>query len=183
MPSASSSPPASTDAAVPPAGDLAVYVHWPFCRSKCPYCDFNSHVRAQIDEDRWRAAYGAQLRRLAAETPGRPVGSVFFGGGTPSLMRAATAASILETIADLWPLAADAEVTLEANPSTAEAGRFSDFRAAGIGRLSIGVQALDDAALRLLGRGHSAAEAVAAVELAARLFSRFSFDLIWGRPG
>ncbi|MFO1146600.1 MAG: radical SAM protein [Rhodospirillales bacterium] len=183
MPSASSSLPASADPAPPPAGDLAVYIHWPFCRSKCPYCDFNSHVREGIDEERWLCAYRVQLRHFAAETDGRTIRSIFFGGGTPSLMRPATAAAVLDEIAGLWPVAADVEVTREANPTTAEAGRSRDFAAAGIGRLSLGVQALDDAALRSLGRGHSAAEAVAAVALAARTFSRFSFDLIWGRPG
>lgn len=182
-PSASLSTPASDSAALPVAGELAVYVHWPFCRSKCPYCDFNSHVRERIDEARWLAAYRAQLRHFAAGTAGRMVRSVFFGGGTPSLMAPATAAAILDEIARLWRLAPNAEVTLEANPSTAEAGRFRDFAAAGIGRLSIGVQALDDAALRFLERGHSAAEAVAAVAMASRVFRRFSFDLIWGRPG
>ncbi len=183
MPSASLSTPASVSAAPLHPADLAVYIHWPFCRSKCPYCDFNSHVREGIDEERWLAAYRAQLARLAAETAGRTVRSVFFGGGTPSLMAPATAAAILGEIARRWCLAPDAEVTLEANPSTAEAGRFRDFAAAGIGRLSIGVQALDDAALRFLGRGHSAAEAVAAVAMASRVFCRYSFDLIWGRPG
>ncbi len=183
MPSASLSTPASGSAAPLHPADLAVYIHWPFCRSKCPYCDFNSHVRGGIDEARWLAAYRAQLARLAAETAGRTVRSVFFGGGTPSLMAPATAAAILGEIARLWCLAPDAEVTLEANPSTAEAGRFRDFAAAGIGRLSIGVQALDDAALRFLGRRHSAAEAVAAVAMARRAFRRYSFDLIWGRPG
>jgi len=183
MPSASLSTPASGSAAALHPADLAVYIHWPFCRSKCPYCDFNSHVREGIDEARWLAAYCAQLARLAAETAGRTVRSVFFGGGTPSLMAPATAAAILGEIARLWCLAPDAEVTLEANPSTAEAGRFRDFAAAGIGRLSIGVQALDDAALRFLGRRHSAAEAVAAVAMARRAFRRYSFDLIWGRPG
>lgn len=183
MPSASSSLPASVDPARPPAGDLAVYIHWPFCRSKCPYCDFNSHVREGIDEDRWLCAYRAQLQRLATETAGRTIRSIFFGGGTPSLMQPATAAAMLDEVAGLWRVATDAEVTLEANPSTAEAGRFRDFASAGINRLSIGVQALDDAALRSLGRGHSAAEATAAVALAGRIFPRFSFDLIWGRPG
>lgn len=181
--SANSSPPASAEASAKAKLDLAIYVHWPFCRSKCPYCDFNSHVREHIDQERWRAAYVAQLRRLAADVPGRTVGSVFFGGGTPSLMPPPTVATILETVGDLWPLAPHVEVTLEANPSSAEAGRFRDFRDEGVGRLSIGVQALDDQALRLLGRGHSAAEAVAAVDLAARIFPRFSFDLIWGLPG
>jgi oxygen-independent coproporphyrinogen-3 oxidase len=162
---------------------LAIYVHWPFCRSKCPYCDFNSHVRESVDETRWRRAYVAELERLAEETAGRPVTSIFFGGGTPSLMRPETTAAILDRIAARWPLAADVEVTLEANPSTAEAGRFHGFRLAGVNRLSLGVQALDDAALRFLGRGHSVAEACAAVSLAANVFARFSFDLIWGWPG
>ena len=185
MLSASLSQPASVEppAALPAANALAIYVHWPFCRSKCPYCDFNSHVRDSIDEERWRRAYLTQLLRFAEEFPKQPIGSVFFGGGTPSTMQPSTAASILEMIARLWPTAPGIEVTLEANPSTAEAERFSAFRTAGIGRLSIGVQALDDEALRLLGRGHTAAEALAAVELAAAIFPRFSFDLIWGRPG
>ena len=184
MPSASLSTPAS-DSAAPPCrpGDLAVYIHWPFCRSKCPYCDFNSHVRERIDEARWLAAYRSQLQSLAEGCSGRTVRSVFFGGGTPSLMAPATVAAILEEVGRLWPVAPDAEVTLEANPSTAEAGRFQDFAVAGVGRLSLGVQALDDAALRSLGRGHTAAEAVAAVAMAARIFRRFSFDVIWGRPG
>jgi putative oxygen-independent coproporphyrinogen III oxidase len=162
---------------------LAIYIHWPFCRSKCPYCDFNSHVRASIDEARWRRAYLTELDNFAAETEGRRVASVFFGGGTPSLMRPETTAAILDHVASRWPLAADLEVTLEANPSTAEAARFRGFREAGVDRLSIGVQALDDDALRFLGRGHSVAEARAAVDLAAVIFPRFSFDLIWGWPG
>ena len=151
-------------------GTLAIYIHWPFCRSKCPYCDFNSHVRESIDEDRWRNAYLRELDGFAAETPGRPVTSVFFGGGTPSLMEPATAAAILDRIAARWPLGAALEVTLEANPSTAEAARFRGFREAGVNRISIGVQALDDDALRFLGRGHSAADARAAVMLASRMF-------------
>lgn len=162
---------------------LCVYVHWPFCRAKCPYCDFNSHVRDSIDEPRWLRAYRRELAAFAGELPGRTVISVFFGGGTPSLMAPATVAAILECIARHWRFAPDAEVTLEANPTTAEAGRFRDLRAAGVERLSIGVQALDDAALRFLGRGHSADEARIAVALAARLFARFSFDLITARPG
>ena len=164
-------------------GTLAIYIHWPFCRSKCPYCDFNSHVRESIDEDRWRNAYLRELDGFAAETPGRPVTSVFFGGGTPSLMEPATAAAILDRIAARWPPGAGLEVTLEANPSTAEAARFRGFRDAGVDRISIGVQALDDDALRFLGRGHSAADARAAVMLASRVFPRFSLDLIWGWPG
>lgn len=185
MLSASLSQPASVEApaALPAADALAIYVHWPFCRSKCPYCDFNSHVRDSIDEERWRRAYLTQLLRFAEDFPRQPIGSVFFGGGTPSTMQPSTAASVLDMIARLWPIAPGIEVTLEANPSTAEAARFSAFRTAGIGRLSIGVQALDDEALRLLGRGHTAAEALAAIELAAAIFPRFSFDLIWGRPG
>jgi len=183
MLSASLSPPASVEAAAAAANTLAIYVHWPFCRSKCPYCDFNSHVRDSIDEERWCRAYLAQLLHFAGDFPKRPVGSVFFGGGTPSTMQPSTAASILDRIARLWPIDPNVEVSLEANPSTAEAERFSAFRTAGIGRLSIGVQALDDEALRLLGRGHTAAEALAAIELAAAIFPRFSFDLIWGRPG
>jgi len=162
---------------------LAIYIHWPFCRSKCPYCDFNSHVRESVDQARWLGAYLTELTGYAEETVGRPIGSVFFGGGTPSLMEPRTAAAVLDRIASLWPLAAGLEVTLEANPSTAEAERFRALREAGVNRLSIGVQALDDAALRFLGRGHSAAEARAAVVLAGAVFARFSFDLIWGRPG
>lgn len=163
--------------------DLAVYVHWPFCKSKCPYCDFNSHVRDGIDEARWRAALLAELDHYAAETAGRRVTSIFFGGGTPSLMEPATAAAVLDRIAARWPVADDLEATLEANPTSAEAQRFRDFRAAGINRVSLGVQALDDAALRFLGRGHDAAEARAAVALARRHFPRYSFDLIYARPG
>ena len=162
---------------------LAIYIHWPFCRSKCPYCDFNSHVRDSIDEARWRNAYLRELDRVAAETFGRPVGSVFFGGGTPSLMDPATTGAILDRIAARWPVDAGVEVTLEANPSTAEAARFRSFREAGVDRLSVGVQALDDDALRFLGRSHSAVEARAAVSLGAEIFPRFSFDLIWGWPG
>ncbi len=165
------------------ATGFAVYVHWPFCRSKCPYCDFNSHVRARIDEDAWRAALLAELDHYAELTPDRTVTSVFFGGGTPSLMSPATAAAVLERIARLWRVAPDIEVTLEANPNSAEAEHFAGFRAAGINRLSIGVQALDDAALRFLGRGHDAGEARAAIAAAHRHFQRFSFDLIYARPG
>jgi putative oxygen-independent coproporphyrinogen III oxidase len=178
-------PPPGTAAGDPAtaADALGLYIHWPFCRSKCPYCDFNSHVRAGIDEGRWLAAFRRALATLAAEAPGRQVSSVFFGGGTPSLMAGATVAAILDAVAGHWPVADDVEVTLEANPTTAEAGHFRDFRRAGVGRLSIGVQALDDASLGVLGRGHSAAEARAAVALAARIFPRVSFDLIYARPG
>jgi putative oxygen-independent coproporphyrinogen III oxidase len=162
---------------------FALYIHWPFCQSKCPYCDFNSHVRERVDAARWQRAYLAELERAAAETQGRIVTSVFFGGGTPSLMPPETAAAILARVRALWPASPDIEITLEANPGVSEAARFRAFRAAGVNRLSIGVQALDDAALKFLGRKHSAAEAVAAVERAAAAFERFSFDLIYARPG
>jgi putative oxygen-independent coproporphyrinogen III oxidase len=162
---------------------FALYLHWPFCRSKCPYCDFNSHVRAAIDQGAWRRALLAELDHYAAETAGRTVSSVFFGGGTPSLMAPATAAALIDRIAARWPLASDAEITLEANPTSVEAQRFRDFRAAGVNRASLGVQALDPAALAFLGRGHSVDEALAAVELARASFPRFSFDLIYARPG
>ena len=162
---------------------FAIYVHWPFCRSKCPYCDFNSHVREAINQERWRAALLRELDHFADETVGRTVTSVFFGGGTPSLMEPATAAALIDRVAARWPVASDVEITLEANPTSVEAGRFAGFRAAGVNRASLGVQALDDAALRFLGRGHSAAEALAAVDTAARHFARFSFDLIYARPG
>ena len=173
--------PAVAPAAAP--GAFGVYLHWPFCLSKCPYCDFNSHVRAHIDQDRWRQALITELRHYAALTPGRTVSSIFFGGGTPSLMAPETAAAAIDEIARLWDLAPDPEITLEANPTSVEAGRFAAFRDAGINRVSIGVQSLDDAALAFLGRRHSAAEALAAVELAARTFPRFSFDLIYALPG
>ena len=162
---------------------FGVYVHWPFCVSKCPYCDFNSHVRATIDETGWRDALLRDLETQARPLAGREVTSIFFGGGTPSLMAPATVAAVVERIAALWPLAADAEITLEANPNSAEVARFRDLRAAGIGRVSIGVQALDDVALRLLGRAHGADEARRAIAAAAATFGRFSFDLIYARPG
>lgn len=162
---------------------LALYVHWPFCLSKCPYCDFNSHVRESIDQDRWRAALLRDLEAAAAAGGRRALSSIFFGGGTPSLMEARTAGAIIERAARLWSVTPDTEITLEANPTSVEAGRLADYRAAGVNRVSLGVQALDDAALHFLGRGHSAAEAVRAVEAAARIFDRFSFDLIYGRPG
>ena len=164
-------------------GGFAVYVHWPFCAAKCPYCDFNSHVRAGVDQDRWRRALVAELRAAAAETPGRTVGSVFFGGGTPSLMPPETVAAVMAAVGEEWGLAPDAEVTLEANPTSVEAGRFRGYRDAGVNRLSLGVQALDDDALRALGRRHSAAEALRALELARAVFARVSFDLIYARQG
>jgi oxygen-independent coproporphyrinogen-3 oxidase len=162
---------------------FGVYIHWPFCLAKCPYCDFNSHVREAVDEARWRGALLAELDHYAAETPGRTVTSVFFGGGTPSLMAPETAAALIERVRARWPAAPDLEVTLEANPGASEAARFAAFRAAGVNRLSIGVQALDDAALRFLGRIHGKAEAIAAVERARTAFDRYSFDLIYARPG
>jgi putative oxygen-independent coproporphyrinogen III oxidase len=162
---------------------FALYIHWPFCKSKCPYCDFNSHVRASVDEKAWGRALLSELDHYAVETAGRTVSSVFFGGGTPSLMAPATAAALIERIGVRWTLAADVEITLEANPTSVEAERFRDFRAAGINRASLGVQALDPAALAFLGRGHSVGEALAAVELAREHFPRFSFDLIYARPG
>ena len=162
---------------------FGIYVHWPFCRSKCPYCDFNSHVRERHDEEAWRGALLAELDHYAARTPGRTVTSVFFGGGTPSLMEPASAGAVLERIALRWAVPGDVEITLEANPNSAEAARFAAFRAAGINRLSIGVQALDDQALRFLGRGHDAGEARAAIAAASRVFDRYSFDLIYARPG
>jgi putative oxygen-independent coproporphyrinogen III oxidase len=165
------------------AAPLAVYIHWPFCRSKCPYCDFNSHVRERIDDDRWLRALLADLDRQAALVPGRRVGSVFFGGGTPSLMPPDGVAALLERVATHWRLAPDLEITLEANPNSAEAARFAGFASAGVNRLSLGVQALDPAALRFLGRAHGRDEALAAITLARGHFPRYSFDLIYARPG
>ncbi len=167
-------------------GDQAfgVYVHWPFCLSKCPYCDFNSHVRqAPVDEARFLSAFRAELAHRARLTPGRIVQSVFFGGGTPSLMRPETVAGILDAIAGHWTVDPNAEVTLEANPTSVEAGRFRGYRAAGINRVSLGVQAMNDRDLKALGRLHSVAEAMTAVEVATTIFSRSSFDLIYARPG
>ena len=165
---------------------LSVYIHWPFCASKCPYCDFNSHVADRVDSDRWRSALLAELAHFAAETKGRAVTSVFFGGGTPSLMDPDTAAALIEAVKSHWRTDPGLEVTLEANPSTAQiatgAGRFRNFFEAGVNRLSIGVQSFDDGALGFLGRGHSADEARDALRLAAETFPRFSFDLIYGLP-
>ena len=162
---------------------LAVYVHWPFCRSKCPYCDFNSHVSASIDHVRWRAALLREIDHYADRTPGRTVSSIFFGGGTPSLMEPATAAAVIEQIGRRWRLDAGVEITLEANPTSVEAALLAGFRSAGVNRVSLGVQALNDADLKFLGREHSAREALAAADIAARLFDRFSFELIYARPG
>ena len=170
-----------------PAGrepGFGVYVHWPFCLSKCPYCDFNSHVRhAAIDQARFVRAFAAEIAATSARVPGREAVSIFFGGGTPSLMQPATVGAILDTIARHWTLAPDVEVTLEANPTSVEATRFRGYRAAGVNRVSLGVQALDDGALQELGRLHSAREALDAVALARSTFERYSFDLIYARPG
>ena len=162
---------------------LAVYIHWPFCRSKCPYCDFNSHVRDRVDGARWTRALLCDLDHQASLAPGREVASVFFGGGTPSLMPPETVAALLDRVHSHWAVAPDLEVTLEANPNSAEAGRFQAFAAAGVNRLSLGVQALDPTALRLLGRAHDRDEAIAAIERARGTFLRYSFDLIYARPG
>ena len=162
---------------------FGVYVHWPFCLSKCPYCDFNSHVRhAAIDEARFVRAFAAEIAATAARVPSRNVSTIFFGGGTPSLMQPATVGAILDAIAAHWQVAPNAEVTLEANPTSVEATRFRGYRAAGINRVSLGVQALDDAALKELGRLHTAQEALDAVAIARAVFERYSFDLIYARP-
>ncbi len=165
------------------AEPLALYVHWPFCVTKCPYCDFNSHVRAAVDDAAWRDALLADLAFEAERLPGRRLASIFFGGGTPSLMPPATVAAIIEAATNHWPALPDIEITLEANPSSVEAARFAGFAAAGINRLSLGLQALDDADLRVLGRPHDLAQGLAALDIAQRAFSRVSFDLIYDRPG
>jgi putative oxygen-independent coproporphyrinogen III oxidase len=166
-----------------PLKDLSIYVHWPFCKAKCPYCDFNSHVRhAAVDALDFADALVCELSSFAGLAPGRKVRSVYFGGGTPSLMPPAAVARVLEGLARVWHLSTDAEITLEANPTSAEAANFQGYRAAGVNRLSVGVQALDDGDLARLGRQHSVAEALAAFRLAARIFPRVSFDLIYARP-
>ena len=162
---------------------FGVYVHWPFCLSKCPYCDFNSHVRHQpIDEERFARAFDREIATTAARTPGREVTSIFLGGGTPSLMQPKTVGAILESIAKHWSVAPDAEVSLEANPTSVDATRFHGYRSAGVNRVSLGVQALDDASLKSLGRLHTAREALDAVAIARSAFDRYSFDLIYARP-
>ncbi len=162
---------------------FGIYVHWPFCAAKCPYCDFNSHVRHQaIDETRYLAAFKAELRHYAALAPKRRVDSIFFGGGTPSLMAPGIVGGILDEIAALWPVDAGTEITLEANPSSADADRFAGYRSAGVNRLSLGVQAFNDVDLKALGRLHDVAEAEAAIALARSTFPRLSFDLIYARP-
>ena len=162
---------------------LALYIHWPFCVSKCPYCDFNSHVRDGVDQARWRAALLADLAHEAALTPGRRIGSIFFGGGTPSLMPPVTVAALIEAADRHWGLAPDCEITLEANPSSVEAARFADVAAAGVNRVSLGLQSLDNAALGFLGRAHSVAEGLGALGTAQAAFARVSFDLIYALPG
>jgi putative oxygen-independent coproporphyrinogen III oxidase len=161
---------------------LALYVHWPFCVSKCPYCDFNSHVRAAVDQDAWAAALLADLGHEAALLPGRKLGSIFFGGGTPSLMPPATVAAVIDAAISLWSPEPGIEITLEANPSSVEAARFADLAAAGVNRVSLGLQALDDAALHFLGRAHDVNEGLAALDTAQANFARVSFDLIYARP-
>jgi len=163
------------------SGGFGLYLHWPFCASKCPYCDFNSHVAAAIDQVRWRRAYLAEIARVSAETGPRVLNTVFFGGGTPSLMAPELVAAVLEAVRAAWPMANDAEITLEANPGSVEAGRFRGYRDAGVNRVSLGVQALNDDDLRRLGRLHSAAEARAAFDVARKTFDRVSFDLIYAR--
>jgi len=163
------------------AGGFGVYIHWPFCAAKCPYCDFNSHVSRFIDHDAWCAAYLAEIERLGAETPGRVLRSVFFGGGTPSLMEPRVVGAILDTIHRTWPTANNMEITLEANPTSVEAARFADFHRAGVNRVSMGIQALNDTDLHALGRLHTAAEGLAAFDIARSTFDRVSFDLMYGR--
>ena len=165
------------------APQFAVYVHWPFCLSKCPYCDFNSHVRhGGVDEARFVRAFETEIAATAARVPGRTVSTIFFGGGTPSLMQPASVQAILDAIGKHWTVAPDVEVTLEANPTSVEATRFRGYRAAGVNRVSLGVQALDDGALKELGRLHTAQEALDAVAVARSIFERYSFDLIYARP-
>jgi putative oxygen-independent coproporphyrinogen III oxidase len=163
---------------------FGVYVHWPFCAAKCPYCDFNSHVRhGGVDQERFAQAFAAELATMRARTGPRTVTSIFLGGGTPSLMKPETVGAVLDAVAQNWTIARDAEITLEANPSSVEASRFRGYRAAGVNRVSLGVQALNDADLKFLGRLHNVAEALAAIGLARDIFPRLSFDLIYARPG
>jgi oxygen-independent coproporphyrinogen-3 oxidase len=163
------------------AAGFGLYIHWPFCQAKCPYCDFNSHVAAQIDEFRWSRAYLSEIARIGAETQGRVLSTVFFGGGTPSLMSPDLVARILDAVRATWPMANDPEITLEANPTSVEAGRFREYAEAGVTRVSMGIQALRDDDLRRLGRLHSVAEARAAFDIARAQFDRVSFDLIYAR--
>jgi oxygen-independent coproporphyrinogen-3 oxidase len=162
---------------------LGVYVHWPFCKSKCPYCDFNSHVRDGVEQERWRAALLKELEHAAREAPARRVETIFFGGGTPSLMPPETVGAVIARTKTLWDTAPEIEITLEANPTSVEAARFAALAEAGVNRVSLGVQALDAASLKFLGREHSTDEALAALDTARRHFARYSFDLIYARPG
>ncbi|ABS65180.1 putative oxygen-independent coproporphyrinogen III oxidase [Parvibaculum lavamentivorans DS-1] len=162
---------------------FGVYVHWPFCQSKCPYCDFNSHVVANVDQARWAKALTRELQYMRGLTGPRSVRSIFFGGGTPSLTEPATVEAVLTQIAALWTVEQGAEITLEANPTSVEAARFRGYRKAGVNRLSLGVQSLDDRELKFLGRLHTADEALRAIALARETFPRLSFDLIYARPG
>ncbi len=162
---------------------LALYIHWPFCVSKCPYCDFNSHVRDSVDQDAWRSALVADMAHEARRTGGGALSSMFFGGGTPSLMPPATMAALIEAATGFWSFAPDIEITMEANPNSAEAACFTDAAAAGVNRLSLGIQAFDDATLRFLGRAHDAAEGMRALDIAQRCVDRVSFDLIYALPG
>ncbi len=164
------------------SSSLALYIHWPFCVSKCPYCDFNSHVRDTVDDDAWRAALLADMAYEAALTPGRKLTSIFFGGGTPSLMPPSTVAALIDAAAQHWGFADNIEITLEANPSSVEAARFADIAAAGVNRVSLGLQSLDDAALAFLGRAHSVAESLDALAVAQHHFGRVNIDLIYARP-
>ncbi len=167
----------------PRPAPLGVYIHWPFCKSKCPYCDFNSHVRDGIEQARWRKALLTELEHAAREAPDRRVETMFFGGGTPSLMEPETAGALIDRTRQLWDTAPDIEITLEANPTSVEAANFAALAQAGVNRVSLGVQALDPAALKFLGREHSTDEAIAAIATAREHFTRYSFDLIYARPG
>lgn len=162
-------------------GGFGLYVHWPFCQAKCPYCDFNSHVAQTIDQTRWARAYVAEIARVGALTPGRVLRSIFFGGGTPSLMAPETVGAVLTAAQAVWTFANDIEITLEANPTSVEAHRFAAYRDAGVNRISMGIQAFNDKDLRALGRLHSATEAFRAFDVARGLFPRVSFDLIYAR--
>ncbi len=162
---------------------FGLYIHWPFCQAKCPYCDFNSHVAADIEESRWKSAYLSEISRVAAETDGRVLSTVFFGGGTPSLMSPDLVGGVIAAIREAWVTANDLEITLEANPTSVEAGRFKGYRDAGVNRVSVGVQALKDTDLKALGRLHTVAEARTAFDMARQTFERVSFDLIYARQG
>ncbi|MBY6056416.1 radical SAM family heme chaperone HemW [Leisingera daeponensis] len=164
-------------------GGFGLYVHWPFCQAKCPYCDFNSHVSSKIDQKLWVRAYLSELDRLSEQLSGRVLNSIFFGGGTPSLMQPDTVAAVIERTREIWPFANDIEISLEANPGSVEAGRFAGYRDAGVNRISMGIQALNDEDLRRLGRIHSVCEAKSAFEVARSCFDRVSFDLIYARQG